>query len=425
MLAAFLVGTAAGPVQAQPLPIWSPGVNPNAPFYNRINPLYRVGPGLTQQQALYNWVQTGRAFASVPPWVYNPNILNPPIIAPVPPWMPAPLPASFYPPLGNIYTPTPGAATLDPSNPYSSVAPGFDPNAYYPNYYYYDPYGGALRGVADLTRAQGTLMMNREMANVLRERANQEKLKTKKEAFDLERYMRENAITYTEEQARIAAKRLQRVQTMATAGEIQSGNAANLLLEDLSRHRDKRVSVPPIPLEENELRLLNIGIKDAGNIALLREEGRFTWPGVLVQMVNKDTRRHIEILAQDLVQQAANGNVNQNQLRDLHAHIERLREQLAHRVNDYPTEERMEGKRFLNAFADAVTALRQPETVVAYFNYRKFVSGGKTIQEVVDYLNSRGLVINPALNSDTAAYRAFYAALASYNVAFHAQLASK
>ena len=53
----------------------------------------------------------------------------------------------------------------------------------------------------------------------------------------------------------------------------------------------------------------------------------------------------------------------------------------------------------------------------------KWVSagGGKSVQDVVDYMISKGLRFAPATTQDDAAYRAFFSAFAAYNVALNAQ----
>src|SRR5262245_35350310 len=57
-----------------------------------VNPAYRVAPGLPLTQAAYNIRVMGRAYGSVPPWLYgynpypNPVIVAPPYPVPVYPY---------------------------------------------------------------------------------------------------------------------------------------------------------------------------------------------------------------------------------------------------------------------------------------------------------------------------------------------------
>jgi hypothetical protein len=93
------------------LPVYSSGVNPSAPFYNPINPLYRVAPGVTSQQALFNTFQPLWAASRLPPWMFGYNPYPPPIYyAPPAPYVPY-VPPIYYNPYPNPY--------LGYSNPYA------------------------------------------------------------------------------------------------------------------------------------------------------------------------------------------------------------------------------------------------------------------------------------------------------------------
>jgi hypothetical protein len=107
------------------LPVYAPGINPNAPFYNRVNPFTYVAPGVSSQQALYNYFQAARAASALPPWWYGYNPYPAPIIStgPVVPYSNYSSPytnpyASMYYPL----VPTPSFY----ANPYASLlSPSF------------------------------------------------------------------------------------------------------------------------------------------------------------------------------------------------------------------------------------------------------------------------------------------------------------
>src|SRR5262249_17963852 len=55
-----------------------------------------------------------------------------------------------------------------------------------------DSKGGYLRGTADVTRAQGTLMLEQGQARLLREQAIQARLETKKKALETELWIKAN-----------------------------------------------------------------------------------------------------------------------------------------------------------------------------------------------------------------------------------------
>src|SRR5262249_53315965 len=116
------------------------------------------------------------------------------------------------------------------------------------------------------------------------------------------------------------------------------------------------------------------------------------------------------------------GNFPRNMLQDLDRFLVSAEEKLARKVNDIPVGEYLEAKRFLSNFQAARVALQNGEGA-AFLKFQKWVRGGKTIQEVADYMVQEGLEFASAVAGDEAAYRALHSALASYNVEVNSQLA--
>jgi hypothetical protein len=386
-----------------------------------VNPYYRVRPGLTLAQAYYNIAAAGQALSYVPPYAmgYNPYpVYNPLYANPY---------AGAYSPYGG-YNPYMGYAS--PYTPYGGGYGGgagaytpieYGGGAYNPYAGYADPYYGALRGVSDVIRAQSQLMLDQERARMLREQAIQAKLETRKKQVETDLWIKANTPTYSDEQARIAKNILKRIQTHATSGEIWSGAALNILLNDLANHRaGAKTAVGALPVEEEVLRHLNVSKSGVGDLGLLRNEGRFTWPAALRDLVEKGERRDMELQAQQLVSQGASGKVDENLLSDLKTNVARLRKDLLAKGTDLPTTQYVESKRFLNSFEDALLALEKGDAMT-YFNFQKYVAGGKTVQEVANYLIERGLRFAPAVEGDEAAYTALHSVLAAYDVAVNTQ----
>jgi hypothetical protein len=324
-----------------------------------------------------------------------------------------------------------GAATNPLVDPYSGsnvYTPGTTGDSgsspYYPGGYgYYEsPWGGFLRGAADLTRAYGTVITSQEQARIMREAAKQARLETEKKRFDLERYIKENTPSFTEEQAKVTKQILKKVQTTANPYEIWAGSSLNTLLDDLRKYPGKRASVEPINLPESVLRRLNV-TKSFGNLGLLREDGRFRWPLALQDLVPADKQKDIEIYAEALVNKARNGKVEANVLRDLNAELTKINESLFKRVNEMPTPQYMEAKKFLRDFEDATRAIEKGDAA-PYFEFQAFVSKGPTVQEIADYMIRNGLKFASATQGDEAAYQAMHSALAAYDVAVNTQLAA-
>ncbi len=269
--------------------------------------------------------------------------------------------------------------------------------------------------------AYGNVLTSSEQARL---QANQARLKTIKERFELDLYIKANTPTYTEIQAKITKETLKRIQNTSNVSEIWSGRAPKILLDDL-RHkvRGKKISIDPIPLSEEVLKHLNITTKPGGNLGLLRTEGRFSWPPALGDLLSKDEREQIEKWASRAVNLAANGSDPGNLVPDLQTALEKARDMLLQKVNEIPTTQYMEAKRFLNDFDSARQALAQKDAV-QFFKFQRWASGGKTIQEVVEYMAENGLEFAPAVQGDESAYQALNSALQAYNIAFNNQIAA-
>src|SRR5262249_52426921 len=159
------------------------------------------------------------------------------------------------------------------------------------NPYYYNPYygygnifGGTLLGQADVMRAYGTVITSQEQARIMREQYRQARLETKKKEFDLDQYIKANTPTFTEEQKKVARNTLKRIQTNSNPYEVTNGTALNMLLADISKFTGRKASLEPIPISEEVLKQLNV-TKSAGSIGLLRDDGKFTWPVALQEML--------------------------------------------------------------------------------------------------------------------------------------------
>lgn len=318
---------------------------------------------------------------------------------------------------GNLYTPAaPGA--MPGANPYTPVSP-MDPysGGSYPPYG--DPYGGYLRGQADYLRAYGQTVNALEQARVTREQALQARYDTKKKAFDTDMYIKANTPTYTEEQAKIAKMTLRRIQSNSTGVEVVNGKALNFLLDDLRRYPGKKAALEAFALSEETLKQINV-TKSSGNFGLLRDAGKISFPVAMLELLSPADQKELEGLTETLYKSAVKGRLDINALKDLGTKLELLRKNLSGKVNEIPTTQYLDAKRFLNDFDDARYALEKGEAGTQ-FKYREFIAGGKNVQEIVDFLVTNGYKIAPAISGDEASYRALYSGMAALDVAVNTQ----
>ncbi len=245
------------------------------------------------------------------------------------------------------------------------------------------------------------------------DRASQAKIDTAKKHFDLGLYLRINTPTYTEEQVKFAKHILKRIQT-ANASEIVSGKSLNILLDEFRKHQGKLILADPVSLPEEVLKHINV-TKSIGNLGLLRKGGQFTWPAALQDILDAGERQQTELQAQVLVQKAGAGTVPDKLLKHLQKNMDSAREKLTQKINDVPPVQYIEAKRFLNDFNDALLALKSGEAS-SQFAFQKWIAGGKTVQELVDYMVKSGLKFAPAVSGDEASYQALHSALAPFDV---------
>jgi hypothetical protein len=369
------------------------------------------------QQAYYNQAALTNyaAYVSTNPYAnyYNPAYYSAsyaaPVVAPyagVNPYMPS---APGYGASENPYSPVDGALG-NPYNPYNPYSPyGAGTGA-----------GSALTGAANVIRAQGKLVNDWEDARLKREIALQAKLDTKKKAFDLDMYIKANTPTYTQEQEKNARVTLQRIRTNSLPGEVTSGKALNLMLDDLSKFPGKKISLEPLPVVENVLTHLNVTKTNFG-MGLLRNEGKVVWPSALQ---DAKQRQDMDKQLQKLVKEANGGRIDNNVIKDVRTEIDRMGEELIKKVNEIPTAPYLDAKRFLKDLYESTRAIEQGEASTQT-KFQRFVEGGRSVQEVADYMIKEGLKFGPAAAADEAAYRAVHSSLASYDIAMNSQLDTK
>ncbi len=326
----------------------------------------------------------------------------------------ASLSADPYGPIGNPYTATspgygiggPAAAALNPYNPYGV-------NPYNPYMGNFDQYG--YFGQAQVIQAFGNTVNSFEQARILREQALQARLETKKKAFDLDVYIKANTPTAAQERERIQKLTLKRMQTASLPGEITSGKALNYLVNDIRKNLKARTAIEPIVLTETVLGHLNV-TKNQYGLGILRNGGRVTWPTALTEKLTLEQQKNLDRQLQTSVTDAYNGRVDVPAIRDQQAYFEKMRRDLIDRANEVPTAQYSEARRFLNAIIEAHTGLEKGEAVWQA-KYQHFIEGGKSIQDVVDFLINNALNVAPAGPNDESEYRAIYAAVANFNLA--------
>jgi hypothetical protein len=312
------------------------------------------------------------------------------------------------------------------NNPYAALSAGssgYGASLYnnpYSGYggYWYDPYGGFLRGTADVINAQGKFAQDQQKGLLIREQIQSERIANRRTLVDEYLHEREKLPTLQDERERTQAQELRRSLTDPPITEIWSAKALNDLLAELQKQSAKGVMAtyrgPKEPLDQDQLKLINVtSVNRGGNIGLLKNGGRLSWPLALTGPEFKEERERLSSLAQDLVKEVEfNSRVDAGSLRQMNEDLDRLQRQLSKNVGDLPPSQYIEAKRFLNNLADALKVMGQPDAA-SYIN-RKYAAKGKTVPDLVKYLTENGLQFAPAVSGEEAAYVALQRALAAY-----------
>jgi hypothetical protein len=398
---------------------------------------YLLRPGLSVGQAAFNIATIGQALSHVPPAFREPflgrrlaaaSLANPYAALATEQAAANQYAALAVNPYASLYA-NPYASMV--SNPYAASA-GYD-NSYNPyGYGYYDPYDGYLRGAADVIGAQGRFLVSTQQAYQMREQVRAERVANRRRIFDEYLYEREKAPTAEDDRQKHMLEQLERSRNNPPITEVWSGKSLNDLLADLRKYPPSKneagnlVNIQQLPLDEEGLKHVNVtaGAGNGGNIGLLKNEGRLNWPVAMSEPQFKELRERTNSLAQAAVRQAEfNGRVDGGTILQMSNDVNNLNRLLRQNSGDLPFGLYIEAKTFLNNLGAAITALGQPD-VGNYFT-GKFALKAKTVPELVEEMSKKGLQFAPATPGDEAAYAALQQALANYDMAVHAQMASR
>jgi hypothetical protein len=320
-------------------------------------------------------------------------------------------------PLGNaaaVTAPTnqlPALAGL--TNPYAGTSQNPYGGGGYGSYYYETELGGYLRGTADVVTAQGKYLASLQQAGLLKEQTRQAAIETRRKSFDEYLYEREKTPTFRQERERVAQLELQRSLSDPSTSEIWSGQALNTLLADLAKRPHDETSGQTIALDEDLLRHINL-TTGQGNVGLLKNAGRLSWPLALLGDANSADRELLNSLAPEAINQAVRGRVDKGTLKEMFESVHRIRRRLAADIKDVTPTQYVEAGRFLSNLDDALKVLSHPDAG-DYFT-RKYTAQGRTVAELVKHMTAQGLTFAPAIPGDGPAYLALHRALVAYDV---------
>jgi hypothetical protein len=260
--------------------------------------------------------------------------------------------------------------------------------------------GAVLQGRAQVIDAQGNLMLQQEQARIEREKANQAKLDTKRKTLDWENYEREHTFTDVEKQARIQG--LQIMQMLKTANDplVLSGKAMNILLPYLTQVAEQGVHGPPVSLDPEQLKMINVTGKGSGaNLGVL-SAGKMDWPLALRGPQQQEVDKAISKAVSDTLA----GTLTFQEYNAAAKGVAKLRQdaQTAWNAEQIDTAAYIESKRFLESLSNGLEVLKRPDA--AKYLGGGFKATGNTVAELVVNMSRQGLSFAPALPGEEAAY---------------------
>jgi hypothetical protein len=302
-----------------------------------------------------------------------------------------------------------------------STAPGANPFPYqynppYMGYgYRQDPMNGYLTGVASVTSATGEYWINIQKARLLREEARRSSFDTTKKQVELEMWY-ERLKPKTQDLVDAAVRTdLDRARKDPPMTEVTSGKTLNDLLNNI-RKLGRLTRGPNISLEEDTLKHINLApVTTAGNVGLLKDGGKFSWPLSLHEKQFSEERERLTRNLQKAVEDLkvdAKGDLEPRLLKDINTDARTLAEKVDTSQDDLTISQYLEAKAFMRQLQSAVRSLRDPQ-VKKYFN-NTWNAKGRTVAELVDNMTKDGLSFTAAAPGEEAAYMALYYAVRAF-----------
>jgi hypothetical protein len=296
----------------------------------------------------------------------------------------------------------------------SAFIPPYDWGIWNPFWGRLDPYSGYLMGVASVTAATGQYYQDIQQARLTRYQANKASLDYAKERIRHEawlestRYMSTAAIRERDFSTALDAAR-----RGASDGDIASGKALNDLLRSIFS-KPSLSRGPNLPLEEDTLRHINLTTKAAsGNVSMLKDGGKLTWPIGLQEPAFKESRERLTRKFEEAIETIKGGKVpDRSVLTDLNNDLKSLENSLSASTNDLSVGQHLEAKRYLAQLKQALRSLSDPNT--RNFLNNTWNAKGRTVAELVDHMRREGLSFNAAGPGDEAAYTALYYSLRAF-----------
>jgi len=323
-------------------------------------------------------------------------------------FVPTAPPAGQAPPVPTVTTSVPTAGFVPPQPvPFPGFFPGYSS--------YYDPQGGYFRGVGDLVSSYGQYYQNVNQARLTNQSVEQEKIRTRRMLIEQHRYEQSLIPTANDVREKNRQTDLRRAMNDPPLPEILSGDALNVILRNIQSAQQAGAYGPTVPLDEDQLRRIQVTGGGGGSIAVFRE-GKLRWPFALRDTPFDEPRTKVTDLMNQAMKEASTDELRPATVRGLTQAISSLDSAIEKNAADMELSQIIEARRYLSELRDGARVLQNPN--VGNYLSKKWSAQGRDVRELVQNMTSQGLRFAPSVRGDEAAYQSLYQALATYNYAF-------
>jgi len=279
---------------------------------------------------------------------------------------------------------------------------------------FYNPYfgpGGVMRGWADVLSANGELVVQQERARLERELAEQARLETRRQLFDLQRYERENTPSFTERQRETRGRIVDRMLHDPTIFEVTNGRALNVILPYLHGLTIQGLQGSDVPLSPSVLDRINVSVPGRNDSAgLLMDGGNMRWPFAL----RGEVQQNIDKMLPEAVRQARSDNLDPALFRQIRAEARRLDDVIRNglRNNELDGASTLEAQRFVRSFNSALNVLQSAEASKILGGF--YAARGRNVYELVVNMTRDGLQFAPASPGGESAYVSLHLSMRAF-----------
>jgi hypothetical protein len=298
--------------------------------------------------------------------------------------------------------------------------PGYPPMGYPP--YGMSPYestGDPYTGMANLVDAQGKFLL-------MREKAAQAQLETKRQTFEERAHEKANTPTANQIREEKQREELRYMQHNPPQTMVWSGRALNVELAHLAHLQASAAQGADVTLDPGILMNINVthGDDHADGAGLLKCGRTLDWPTALRSLTNSaQLRKQIDDLFVTGKKEAQSGRAAASTIESLKEASEQLHEVFRANVATMSFNQSTTARHFLDHLDNAIHLLARPDAKMYLTGH--YSAQGKTVAELVHYMTDHGLTFAPAVAGQEAAYNALHRALVNYDLAVSPQVAVK